>query len=603
MTRNRLATLLAVLLLFASGCGPEQAETPVTVDTADEALEGIASEFSVEGELPPVPTHWTNDRPIGEGAAGVDMDDLLAGTADPTQWLLYGGDYAGHRYSPIESLNPETVADLQVAWVFPTGTFGQFEASPVVYDGIMYVTSAYNRVFAVDARTGELYWRYDHPLPDDLRLCCGPPNRGVGIWGNTVVMATLDARLVALDRISGEILWNVEIADYTKGFSATSAPFMLKGMAVIGVAGGEYGVRGFFDAYDVRTGERVWRHYTVPAAGEPGSETWAGTSYETGGAPAWTSGAYDPETDTLYWTTGNPSPDWNGDAREGDNLFSNSLLAVDPQSGARKWHFQFTPHDVWDFDGNTHIFLVDVEIDGEPVKAVVQANRNGFFYILDRTTGAFISASPYVEQVNWATIDANGRPLVDPKAVPMEEPEFRVCPGNLGGMNGAWTAAYDPRLALAFIPAIEACQQYQKGIAVHAEGQPFMGGMPLTTDANEDKAYGHLTAVDAATGEIRWRYRDEDPMGAGAVATAGGVVITGTQSGHALALDSATGEVLWKFRMGGGVRSQPIAYQLDGDTYVAIPSGNWASMAAFQGANTMIPEAGNLFVFKLPSGS
>ncbi|MEZ5556961.1 MAG: PQQ-dependent dehydrogenase, methanol/ethanol family [Pseudomonadales bacterium] len=601
MEFNNLRLLAGVLILTLAACGEQAPST--TPPPAAESAEAGAGEGGGEIGLPALPTHWINTRPIGGGRGPVTDADLDAGTDDPGQWLLYGGNYANYRYSPVASLNPETASRLQVAWAFPTGTLGQFEVSPVVYDGIMYVSSSYNRLFALDARTGELYWRYDRVLPDDLRLCCGPMNRGVGIKGDTVLMATLDAHLMAFNRLSGEILWDVEVADYSQGFSTTSAPFVLKNMAIIGVAGGEYGVRGFFDAYDIETGKRLWRHYTVPGAGEPGSETWEGTSYETGGSPAWTSGAYDPETDTLFWTTGNPSPDWNGDEREGDNLYSNSLLAVDPQTGERKWHFQFTPHDVWDYDGNTQLFLVDIERDGQPVKAVVQANRNGFFYILDRSNGAFLQASPYLEQVNWAAIDDNGRPVVNPSAVPLEDPEFRVCPGNMGGMNGAWTGAFDPRLGLVYIPAIEGCQMFQKGISAYMDGQEYLGGMPLTTDVDNDSDYGHISAINAATGEIRWRFKDHDPMSAGVVATAGGVVISGTQDGHAIALDSATGQLLWKFRVGGGVRSQPIVYELDGDTYVAIGAGNWATIAAFQGGTTSIPEGGNLFVFKVGAGS
>ena len=595
---SKYVVLAWVIMLLGLVSCDDGRSPPPSEEAAVEAVVDMGSELA----LPEIPTHWTNARPIGDSRGPVADADLRAGPG-AGQWLLYGGNYANYRLSPLETLNPTTAPTLQVAWAFPTGTLGQFEVSPVVYDGIMYVSSSYNRLFALDARTGELYWRYDHALPGDLRLCCGPMNRGVGIHGDTVLMATLDAHLVALNRLSGEILWDEEIADYQAGFSATSAPFILKDMAIIGIAGGEYGVRGFFDAYDITTGKRLWRHYTVPAAGEPGVETWAGTSYENGGSPAWTSGAYDAESDTLFWTTGNPSPDWNGDDRAGDNLYSNSLLALDPQTGERKWHFQFTPHDVWDYDGNTQVFLVDIEHEGQPVKAIVQANRNGFFYILDRTTGAFVKATPYVEQLNWASIDATGRPVVNPSAVPLEEPEFRVCPGNMGGMNGAWSGALDPELGLAFIPAIESCQHLQKGISVYADGQPFLGGTPIITDAEEETAYGHISAIDVATGEVRWRYRDHDPLSAGTLATAGGIVISGTQDGHAIALNSATGELLWKFRVGGGVRSQPIAFELDGTTYVAIGAGNWTSMAAYQGSTTNIPEGGNLFVFKLPAGS
>lgn len=597
--RPHLTALLVVLALpLVVACG----ETADSTSQSDGPAATPAPEISgIEaGELPPVPTHWTHEGDIGNGQGPVGADALLAGTADPAQWLLYGGDYANTRHSPITELNPTAVRDLRVAWAFPTGTLGQFEVSPVLYDGILYITASYNRLFALDPKTGEIYWRYDHPQPGDLKICCGPVNRGVAISGDLVLMATLDARLLAFHRKTGNLVWNVEIAPYVDGFSATSAPLIVKDKAIIGIAGGEFGVRGYFDAYDVATGKRLWRHYTVPAAGEPGVETWAGDSYKSGGAPAWTSGAYDPETDTLYWTTGNPSPDWNGDLRAGDNLFSNTLLALDPDTGERKWHFQYTPHDVWDYDGNTQVFLVDVQRDGETIKAIVQANRNGYFYILDRTTGAFIAAAPYVEEVNWATIDTNGRPVVNEDALPLDAPTFRVCPSNLGGMNGAWSGAFNPDLGLAYIPTVESCQMFQKGIVAFVKGQPFMGGQPLVVDAADGTAHGHLSAIDVNTGDVRWRYMDAHPMMAGALSTAGGVVFTGNQSGYALALDSATGELLWQFKMGGGVRSQPVAYQIDGRTFVAIGSGNFSTFAAFSGGPDNIPEGGHLFVFELP---
>ena len=440
MRYAKLAAVAACGLLFA--CQPPQESASQETPAADPTAPAEGETAAEVAAAPPLPTHWTSDGDIGNGLGPVGDDDLLAGAADTEKWLLYGGNYANYRHSPIDDINAENVAGLQVAWAFPTGTMQQFEVSPTVYDGIMYVSSSNNRLFALNAATGELYWRYDHPLPDDLRLCCGIVNRGVAITGDTIIMATLDADLVAFNRLTGEVLWETTMADYAAGFSATSMPMIVRDMAIIGIAGGEYGVRGFFDAYDVATGELRWRHYTVPDDGEEGVETWAGDSYKTGGAPAWTSGAYDPETDILYWTTGNPAPDWNGDLRKGDNLYSNSLLAVDPNTGERKWHFQFTPHDVWDYDGNTQLFLVDVERNGETISAIVQANRNGFFYILDRATGAFIDGTVYVEELNWATLDENGRPVVNEQANPVEDPDFRVCPSNLGGMNGAWTGAF-----------------------------------------------------------------------------------------------------------------------------------------------------------------
>ncbi len=553
-------------------------------------------------ELDPLPTHWTAREPAGRGAGPVTRAMLEDPFGEGARWLHYGGTYRNFRHSPLEQLTPASVPKLQVAWAFSTGTTGQFEVSPVLYDGVLFVTSSYNRLFALDAVTGAVLWRYDHQNGRNLPLCCGPPNRGAAITGNLVLMATLDAHLIAFDRRSGEILWNTEIIDYTKGFTATSAPLVVGDLAYIGVAGGEYGVRGFLDAYNTKTGERVFRHYTVPAAGEPGVETWSGSSYERGGAPPWTTGAYDSETDTLYWTTGNPSPDWNGDDRLGDNLYSNSLLALDPKTGEQKWYFQFTPHDVWDYDGNSHFFLVDTDVDGEPRKLIVQANRNGFFYMIDRTNGAFVKAKPYLEQVNWATIDVNGRPIVNPKAMPAEEPTERTCPSNLGGTNGSYTGSFDPALGLVFVSTIESCQSFAKGISVFVEGMPYLGGLPELVDAQAGKSYGNFVAIDASTGDVRWRARERHPMMAGSLSTRGGVVFSGTLDGHAVAYESKTGKELWRFRMGGGVRSQPIAYELDGRTYVVYGSGSFAALDDFAGGPQRLPEGGHLFVFVLPEG-
>ena len=584
--RARVLGIAAVMAL-ALAAPPSRAAEPAP---------GVAD---AEVKLPAAPTAWFAAKPVGAAVGPVTAAQLAKG-ADKTHWLTYGGDYRNFRHSPVAGLTPASVRRLHVAWSAPTGTTGQFEGSPVVYGGVMYVTTSYNRLLALDARTGEILWRYDVKLPDDLRLCCGPANRGVAIGGDLVVMATLDARLMAFDRKTGKLAWNVALADYKEGYSGTAAPLIVGKLVYTGIAGGEFGALGFIDAYDLDTGKRVWRQKTVPGAGEPGVETWAGESWKSGGSPTWTTGAYDRETNTLFWTVGNPSPDWNGDKRAGDNLYSDSVLALDPLTGKLKWHFQFTPHDVWDYDGNTQLFLVDTVLDGKPAKVIAQPDRNGYFYLLDRVTGRFLRASQYVEQLTWAKgIDAKGRPIVDPAAMPQDNPSARVCPSNLGGMNGSWTGAYDPATGLVYAPSIEACQQYAKGIAVYVKGIPFMGGAPNTVDANAGKAYGLVSAIDVKTGKVKWRYRDPRPMMAGVVTTAGGVLFTSNQEGQALALDQATGKRLWSFRMGGGGRGQPIVYELDGKPYVAIPSGGWAGLDSFAGAASSLPEGGQLFVFSL----
>ncbi|MGD9600296.1 MAG: pyrroloquinoline quinone-dependent dehydrogenase [Gammaproteobacteria bacterium] len=538
---------------------------------------------------------------LAASAAPVTQDQLVQGTAQTDRWLMYGGNYANWRYSPLADINRDNVSKLRPAWIFQPGIPGQFEASPVVVDGMMYVTAAYNNLFALDAATGEMKWHYAHQMPNEIQICCGPANRGVAVHGDRIFMGTLDARLIAFDRATGNVLWNVEMDQFAHGYSSTAAPLVIEDKVIIGIAGGEYGVRGFIDAYDVATGKRLWRRYTIPAEGEPGVETWAGDSYKTGGGPAWTTGTYDAEKRVLYWAVGNPSPDWNGDTREGDNLYTNALLALDPDTGDLKWHFQFTPHDIWDYDGNTGVFLVDTEHAGKPTRAVVQPNRNGFLYVLDAASGSFLRGTQYTDTLNWAKgLDPHGRPIFDPKYVPMSggNPEF-ICPGNVGGQNGSYTAAYSPGTKLLYVPVIEACGKMEKQAAVFVNGTPFWGGGPGEMQGPEE-SYGHVSAIDPATGKIRWKHRDEWPLVGGTLATAGGLVFTGTQSGHAIALDDTTGKELWRFQTGSMIRGQPITWKLGDRQYMAMPSGGGGIAVTIIGENPNVTLGSALVVFALP---
>ena len=567
----------------------------VALATSDgkSGAKGDAAAEAPPGELiPPA-------NPVGSSVGPV-TDEMLRST-HKDKWLQFGGSYDNSRHSPITSLTPATAKKLKVAWAIPTPKKGTFQTSPIVYGGVMYVTTPYSGLMALDAETGNQLWRYDHNIDQTTTtFCCGPANRGVAIRGDSLIMGTLDAKLMAFDRKTGAILWTSKVHDdpVNQGYSITAAPLVVGDMVFTGIGGGEFGIRGYIDGYDVNSGERKWRFYTVPQAGDEETNTWSGDSYKTGGAPTWTTGNYDPETDTLFWTTGNPSPDWNGDQRKGDNLYSDSVLALDPKTGKKKWHYQFTPHDVWDYDGNSHFFLVDVKIGGKPVKALVQPNRNGFFYIIDRTTGKFIKATKYLEEVNWAKgIDKRGRPIVVSKKKPAEGQTERTCPGGLGGTNGAVSAAYNPNTGLVYAPATESCWKFGKGDPGTLIAGMRLGGFPEAIDIVEGKAHGHLTAIDAATGEIAWRYNDPEPMMAGVLSTQGGVVFTSNHSGKALALNAKTGEELWSFSMGAVARTQPIAYEINGKPYVFMGTGSFGLIDSLTGGRQDLPEGGHVFVF------
>lgn len=527
---------------------------------------------------------------------------LLTGTDDTSSWLMYGGNYENWRYSPLEDINRYNVSRLAPVWMFQTGLQGQLSASPIVVDGVMYMTAPYNNLWALDASDGRILWHYEHLLPGDLRICCGPINRGVAISGNTLFMATLDARLIAFDRVTGDVLWNVQMGAYAEGYSASSAPLVVGNLVISGIAGGEYGARGFIDAYTLDEGELVWRTYTVPGEGEPGVETWAGDSWKTGGAPTWSTGIYDPETGLLLWPVGNPSPDWNGDTRAGDNLYSNSVVALDPKTGDMKWYFQYTPHDVWDYDATNGLVLTNMDVEGQKTRVLLQPNRNGYVYVLNAVTGKFIKGFQYTDRLNWSTgLSPEGRPIVNEEFLPTESGSDKfICPGNVGGNNGAYTYSWSPRAKMMFVPSIESCAKMVKENEVFVSGQPFWGGGPGVTEGETGEAYGRFLAIDPVSATVKWKYRDNFPMLGGALSTGGRIVFTGNQEGHALALDEATGKLLWSFPTGSAIRGQPITWKMDGRQYVAIPSGGGGIAAAIVGAPPMATLGSTLVVFALP---
>jgi alcohol dehydrogenase (cytochrome c) len=503
--------------------------------------------------------------------AQVPYERIVKAAAEPGNWLTYSGNYQAHRYSPLREITAANVGGLKPLWVYQLGEKGGFETSPVVVDGIMYITEPPSIVSALDAATGRRLWMYQRPLPKDLKtLGFGRVNRGVAILGDTVYFGTLDSHLVALDAKSGAVRWDTAVADNKTGHCITVAPLAVRDKIVIGISGGEAGIRGFLDAYDAKTGKRAWRLWTIPAPGEPGFETWAGDSWKTGGGPTWVTGAYDPELNLIYWGTGNPGPDWNGDARGGDNLYTCSLLAVDADSGKLRWHFQFTPHDVHDWDATEIPVLIDMDVRGQARKVVAMANRNAFFYLLDRATGEFLLGAPYAKQT-WAKgLDEKGRPMHLPNTAPTEEGTL-VYP-SLQGATNWFSPSYSPATNLFYVPVREMGAYYYKSEADFKPGTFFGAGGERALSG--DKAYGAIRALEAATGKIKWEFRLHSPPWAGVMSTAGGVVFGGSNEGNFYALDASTGKPLWDFQTGGGIAANPVSFSVDGKQRVAIAAGS-----------------------------
>jgi alcohol dehydrogenase (cytochrome c) len=503
----------------------------------------------------------------------ITSQELLDGLkSDGGSWLTFGGNYANHRFSPLAQITPENVAKLQPQWTFQTNTLGNFETTTLVRDNVLYVTGPQNVAWAVDARSGRQIWRYRRELPDNLTACCGLVNRGFAALGDKLFMVTLDAHLIALDMKTGSMVWDATLEDYTIGYAATLAPIVVKDKVIVGVAGGEYGIRGFIDAYDAQSGKRAWRFFTIPGPGEPGHNSWSGDSWKIGGTGVWVTGAYDPEQNALFFGTGNPGPDYHSESREGDNLYSCSLVVLDADTGQLKWHYQFTPHDVHDYDSTEVPILADLTINGQPRKTVMFANRNGFYYTLDRTNGRVIVAKPFVV-TTWAkSIDAQGRPMLEPGHQPDEKGEV-TCPDLTGGTN-FWPPSYDPRTRLFFVNAREACATFYAYKPEYVPGQRFTGGAQQLINTRDEKPYGAFRALDPATGERKWEFRLPTPSRAGILTTASNLLFSGDGEGNLLVLDSRSGKLLWRYQMGATLHgTSPVTYMLDGRQHVLVPAG------------------------------
>jgi alcohol dehydrogenase (cytochrome c) len=540
---------------------------------------------AVGGNAPPVVKDVTYER-------------ILDARSEPENWLTYYGAYDGQRYSRLDQINPENVKRLAPAWVFQTGAMGRFagestyafEAAPIVVDGVMFVSGWDGQVWAIDARTGNELWRYKHAIPYDTGLCCGNVNRGVAVANGKVFVVTLNAHLLALDAETGESVWDKTYGDVRAGESATVAPLVVKDKVIVGSSGGEFGVRGHLDAFELETGEHAWRTYTVPKPGEPGSETWPdGEAWARGGGNCW--GTYDPELNLLYWGTGNPAPDFDGGVREGDNLYTDSVIAVNPDNGEIRWHYQYTPHDLWDYDSNMENILF--ELDGR--KLLGHFDKNGYFFVLDRTNGELVRVTPFVDRITWGEIDADGN--VTAKVYPDKEGEaVQFWPGPAGAKE--WThAAYNPETELFYVPVQDTGAEVMRRRREFKEGIPYWGA---AVTVNSDDMAGSVSAFSASTGEEVWRWSNEVPMCASVLATAGGLVFAGEPTGEFNALDARTGELLWQFQTGSGHHSSPTTYSIDGRQYIAVPVGWGAWVEGFLPGLLGAPHGSALIAFALP---
>lgn len=502
--------------------------------------------------------------------AQVTYERILNAPSEPGNWLTYSGNYAGHRHSPLDQINPSNVAQLRPAWIYQTNSLQKFETTPLVVDGVMYISEPPSHVTALDTATGRPLWKYRRPMPDDVRACCGQVNRGVAILGDRIFVGTIDAHLVALNAKTGAVLWDTVVAPYKSGYSITVAPLAVKDKIVIGIAGGEYGVRGLLDAYDAKTGKRAWRFWTIPGPGEPGHETWKGDSWKRGSAATWVTGSYDPDTNLIYWGTGNPGPDWNGDVRAGNNLYSDCMIALDADTGKLKWYFQFTPHDVHDWDATEVPVLVEGEVRGQKRKLLVFPNRNAFYYVLDRTTGEFLLGKPYAKQT-WAKgLDDSGKPIRIPGTFPTVE-GVAVWP-SVAGANNWYSPTYSPKTGLLYVAVREAGSMYYTGEADYKEGERFDAGGFRSVPGEEE--WGAVRAFNPATGQQAWEHRLFTPPYAGLLSTASGLVFGSTTESQFFALDATSGKLLWRFQCGGMARSNPMSFLSGGKQYVAVAMGS-----------------------------
>jgi alcohol dehydrogenase (cytochrome c) len=512
---------------------------------------------------------------VGSACGEVTYHHLLK--VDAGNWLSYSGAYNSQRHSLLDQIRKENVQRLVPQWMFHVPGASRLESVPIVVDGVMYVSQP-NEVYALDGRSGRVIWQYQRQPA--LRK---GPNRGVAVYGNRVYFSTPDAHLVALDARTGSLQWETKLAEASDGYWSPAAPLVIEDKVITGIAPGDHGLNGFLDAYDAATGERLWRWYAIPRPGEPGSETWTGESWKTGGGDTWLTGSFDPELNLVYWGIGNPAPDFDGDGRKGDNLYTECMVALDADTGKLKWYFQFTPHDVHDWDAVEIPVLVDAPFQGKQRKLLVQANRNGFYYVLDRTDGQFLHGTPFVKLLNWATgLTEKGRPIRVPGVVPSLQ-GTKTCPATAGATN--WMSpAYNPGTGYFYVVAQEGC-----GINTKSKDTFRPGGFPFMAtgyiESPEEPWQMHVRALELTTGKLMWDYKQMGSRryGAGLLSTAGGLIFAGDDQGMLTALDAATGKPLWHFNTGQQITASPMTYSFQGKQYVALCAGsNVVAFGLFQ---------------------
>ncbi|HEX5430660.1 MAG TPA: PQQ-dependent dehydrogenase, methanol/ethanol family [Bryobacteraceae bacterium] len=515
--------------------------------------------------------------------AQVTFDRIVNAAKEPQNWLTYSGTLKSQRHSSLAQVNTQNVKNLELQWVWQARSLEKFEATPLVVDGIMYTVQAPNDVVALDAATGRVFWIYTYRPSPKSRPCCGRVNRGLAILGDTLFMGTIDAHLIAIDAKTGEPIWDRTLGNPEAGYAITHAPLIVKDKVIVGVAGGEFGISGFIAAYDAKTGNEDWRFHTVAQPGDPGHDTWKNDAWKHGGGSIWVTGSYDPDLNLTYWGIGNPGPDWNGDVRPGDNLYTDSVVALDPDTGKLKWYYQFSPHDEFDYDSVQVPVLADMQWKGSPRKVMLWANRNGLFYVLDRTTGEFLEGKPFVE-VNWMKgFDEKGRPMRVPGKVPTPG-GTRIYPGNQGGTNW-YSPSYSPQTGLFYIPSwVNYSSIYVKQDVEFTEGRTYAGAMPkspvpmvrgaVVNQRKESEGYGAIRAMDPQTGQRKWEFKMADVTDSGILTTDSNLLFAGGRGGYFYALDARDGKLLWKATVGGQVSSGPMTYEVNGKQYVEISAGS-----------------------------